>query len=120
MKKTLYFNAEKFIDDVIEKMDLGNAKAVTMKELRDEIELTLNERIVGTVIDSFSQRELTLFEQLLEDHPELDEIDALMVLAPGVEGLKDRLEREINSLFFELIRDSKIVKKYSALAPVLA
>jgi len=118
MKKTLYFNAEKFIDDVIATMELGKAKAVTMQALREEIGLTLSERIVGTVIDGFGTRELTLFETLLEDHPELDEIDALMVLAPGVEGLKEKLERNINSLFFEMVRDSKIVKQYSS--PALA
>jgi len=113
MNKAVYFNAEKFIDDVIMAMDLGDAKAITMLELREEIGLLLSQRIVGTIIDSFSQKELDLFEKLLEDHPELDEVDALMVLAPGIDGLKEKMERNINSLFFEMVKNAEVAKRYS-------
>jgi hypothetical protein len=113
MKKAVYFNAEKFIDDVIAAMNLGEARATVLLELREEIGLHLSRRIVGTVIDSFGKRELDLFERLLEDHPELDEVDALMVLAPSIEGLKEKMERNINSLFFEMVKDAAVARKYS-------
>lgn len=102
MPKQNYFNPAKFIDDVIKAMNLGTVAAPTMLALRDEIETLLSERIIGTVIGGFGKREMELFEKILEDHPELDEIDAMMVIAPEVPGLKDNLERQINSLFTEL------------------
>jgi hypothetical protein len=113
MKKAVYFDAEKFIGDVITAMGLGEVRAPLMLELREEIGLHLSQRIVGTIIDSFSRRDLDLFEKLLEDHPELDEVDALMVLAPGIEGLKEKMERNINSLFAEMVRNAETAKKYS-------
>ena len=82
-----------------------------MLAMRAQIESLLNERIISTVIDRFGRRELDLFEKILEDHPELDEVDALMVIAPDVPGIKENLERAINSLFFELTHNSAQVEE---------
>jgi len=118
MPKPIYFNPDKFIDDVIAAMNLGEVTAATLLALREEIEALLNERIISTVIGGFSARELSLFEKILEDHPELDEIDALMVIAPEIPGLKETLERSIDSLFFELAYQSRQVEK--GLNPITA
>jgi hypothetical protein len=56
---------------------------------------------------------MKLFERILADHPELDEVDALMVLAPSIDGLKEKMERNINSLFYELIKNAEIAEKYT-------
>jgi len=108
-QKTQYFNPDNFIDMVIKDMKLGDTKAETVDALRDEIERMLSDRIISTVLGAFSKHELELFEKILEDHPELDEVDALMVLAPTIEGVKEQLERAINSLYFELVHEANQV-----------
>ena len=110
-KKATYFNPDKFVDDVLAAMRLGPVGAPVLMSLREEIEVLLNERIISTVVGGFGARELSLFERILEDHPELDEIDALMVIAPEIPGIKDTLERSINSLFFELAHQARQVEK---------
>lgn len=111
MPKQNYFNPDKFIDEVIAAMSLGDTDAATTLALREEIEVLLNDRIVSTVIGAFDKREMELFEKILEDHPELDEIDAMMVIAPEVPGLKESLERALNSLYFELAYNARQVEE---------
>lgn len=107
MKKAHYFSPVSFVDDVIHSMKLGKTSDTSLFALREEIERLLSERIISSLISCFEERELNLFEKMLEDHPELDEIDALMILGPEVPGAKENLERQINSLFFELTRDAE-------------
>ena len=111
MSKPQYFKIEKFIDEVIKDMKLGDAPAPTMLALREAIEAKLSDRILATVINGMEERELILFETMLTDHPELDEIDALMVLAPQIHGLKEKMERNINSLYSELTYDAEQIGK---------
>jgi hypothetical protein len=111
MKKAHYFNPDSFVDDVIKAMKLGKTSEAALAALREEIEQLLSERIVTSVISCFGTRELNLFEKMLEDHPELDEIDALMIMGPEVPGVKEYLERQIQSLFFELTRDADEIGK---------
>lgn len=118
MPKPIYFKPDSFVDDVLKAMKLGRVSAPTMLGLREEIESLLNERIITTVIGGFGRRELDLFEKILEDHPELDEVDALMVIAPEVPGIKDSMERAINSLFFELTYSASQIEK--SMSPITA
>jgi hypothetical protein len=111
MATAKYFNPENFIDQVIDAMKIGNTPVSTMQALRDEIEMLLAQRIVDTVISDMGKRELGLFEKVLDDHPELDEIDALMMLAPDLPGVKEKMERQINSLYFELVSDAETIGK---------
>jgi hypothetical protein len=111
MAKVKYFNPDNFIDQVIAAMKIGKSPVSSMQALRDEIELQLGQRIVDTVISSMGKRELELFEKVLDDHPELDEIDAIMMLAPDMPGIKDKMERQINSLYFELVSDAETIGK---------
>lgn len=111
MAQAKYFNPESFIDQVMEAMKLGKASESEIQHLRDEIELQLSQRIVDTVVSSMGKREIALFEKILDDHPELDEIDAIMMLAPDMPELKDKMERQINSLFAELVMHAEAVEK---------
>ncbi|MCC7197288.1 hypothetical protein IT413_03810 [Candidatus Peregrinibacteria bacterium] len=110
-KKTLYFNPTEFGDRVIQDMQLGEVRPETLEALHDQIETMLTERILDTVIGAFTKRDLELFEKMLEDHPELDEVDALMVLASSIDGLKEQLERAINSLYSELVGEASMVER---------
>jgi len=110
-KKTSYFNPKEFGDRVIRDMSLGEMSAVTLEALHDQIETMLTERILDTVIGAFTKRDLELFEKMLEDHPELDEVDALMVLGTSIDGLKEKLERAIQSLYLELVGEANMVER---------
>jgi hypothetical protein len=109
MSKPQYFNPNAFIDDAIVAMDLKNVSALTLKSLREEIEIMLAQRIIDSVVGAMTKKELALFDKLLEDHPELDEIDAIMILAPNIPGAKEKLDAQINSLFQELVHQAKQV-----------
>lgn len=110
-KKTQYFNPTEFGDRVIKDMNLGEVSPETLVALHDQIEAMLSERILDTVIGAFTKRDLELFEKMLEDHPELDEVDALMVLGTSIDGLKEKLERAIQSLYQELVGEADMVDR---------
>lgn len=110
-KKTQYFNPTEFGDRVIKDMNLGEVRSETLEALHDQIETMLTERILDTVIGAFTKRDLELFEKMLEDHPELDEVDALMVLGTSIDGLKEKLERAVNSLYMELVGEASMVER---------
>ncbi len=107
VKKIQYFAVDKFVDDVITSMDLGDVTAPVLLELEKAIAQKLGDRILFTVINSMKERELNILENLIKDHPELDEMDALWLAAHEVDGLKERLVREINSLYAELTYDAE-------------
>ena len=111
MKTTQYFNPQTFVDDVIEAMKLGETTAPVMLELRKAVEKRLSDRIIITILDSFEDREMKLYERLLADHQELDDIDVLMMIAPQIPGIREKMERGINSLYFELTREAEEVEK---------
>lgn len=110
-KKTLYFSPTEFGDRVIKDMNLGEVSPETLEGLHEQIETMLSERILDTVIGAFTKRDLELFEKMLEDHPELDEVDALMVLGTSIDGLKEKLERAIQSLYQELVSEATMVER---------
>ena len=116
MQKVKYFDSEKFVNDALAAMKLGETNAVTLLALREEIENLLSDRIIGTVIGSMDKKAMQTYNNILEDHPELDEMDALMMLLPSIEGLKEKLERAINSLYNELIYDASRIGKSLAAA----
>ncbi len=107
VKKIQYFAVDRFVDDVIEAMDLGSVTAPVLVDLKHAISQKLGDRILFTVLNSFKDRELNILENLINDHPELDELDALWLAAHEVEGLNEKLIREINSLYAELTYDAE-------------
>jgi len=108
--KPSYFDPETFVNKVFEGLGIDPKNEQSNGELRDEIVIALGDRIMATVFNNFSQKEIKLFDSMLRDHEELDPIDVVMIIAPQIEGLKDALERNINSLYFELIRDADDIR----------
>lgn len=107
----MYFNLQNFIDEVIQEMNFGEMTAPVMLELRNAIEKRLSDRIIITVINSFGDREMKLYERLLVDHEELDDLDVMMMIAPEIPGIREKLERAINSLYHELTYDVDQTRK---------
>lgn len=105
-KKIQYFQVDKFVEDVITAMKLGDTTAPVLLELQNAIAQKLGDRILFTVVNSFQERELRMFENMLNDHPELTELDCLWLTAHEIEGLKDKLIKEVNALYAELVYDA--------------
>lgn len=108
--KPSYFDPETFVTRVFEALGIDPKNEQSNGELRDEVVLALGDRIMATVFNNFTQKEIKLFDNMLRDHEELDPIDVVMIIAPQIEGLKDALERNINSLYYELIRDADDIR----------
>lgn len=110
-KMPIYFDAKGFIDDVMKEMQLDETPAPIRLELREAIFDRLSDRIMSTVLSSFEEKDVVIFENMLQDHPELDELDVVMIVAKQIKGLKERLERQINSLYSELTYDAAKIKE---------
>lgn len=110
-KKPQYFDPKVFVDQVMKDCDFGQLDAQTDSALRSGIQRRLGERIVATVIDSFSEREFALMEKVMEDHPELDDIDALMLISTEVPNLDQQLEKAIRDLYEEMVYDTKKIQE---------
>ncbi len=111
MQKPMYFDVDNFVNQVLQAMKLGDVPAPVLLDLRETIENRLSDRIMGTVIESFGEQEMMLFEKLLTDHAELDEVDVVMMIAPQINGLKEKLLRNINSLYEELTYDADRIEE---------
>jgi len=107
MKKLNLFEPRKFVDKVVEAMQLGDSSPKMLLAIRESIESRLSDRIMGTVINSFRDKDLKFFEKLLDERSDIDEMDALLMTADKIPGIEDRLGREITSLYNELIYDAE-------------
>lgn len=110
MAKAIYFDPKKFVASVISDMKLGEESAPTILELGKGIEALLGDRILATVVRGMDDREFSLFNNILDSHPELSEVDALIVMAPNIQGLKEKLEATINSLHSQLVYDAENIE----------
>ena len=110
-KKVKYFRIDQFVNDAIVGMKLGDVPALKRMEIENAIAEHLGERILNTVIDSFGEREIHMYENMLVDHPELDEMDILWLVAHDVKGLKEKIMREVNSYYQKLVGDAGRIEK---------
>ncbi len=109
MQNPIYFQADKFADQVIKDMNLLTTDAAYIKELKQEIINLLGERIISVLIDHFGPNEVERFEKLMDDHPEISEMDAMILMAPEIPGLKEDLEKQVDSLHQELLFKSNYI-----------
>jgi len=110
-KKPQYFDPKFFVDKVMRDCDFGKIDDKMRKELEEGIQRRLAERVVATIIDSFNEREFVLLEKVMEDHPELDDIDAIMLISTEIKNLQPRLEKAITDLYEEMTYDAAEIQK---------
>ncbi|MBD3270636.1 hypothetical protein GF376_03865 [Candidatus Peregrinibacteria bacterium] len=101
-----FFDADQFVHNVLIASKMMDADPQTIDELAIEIKGLLSTRIMETIVDSFGERELFLLNKLLEDHPQIDEIDALSLIVPMVDGLDELIIKTVDGLFDELIENA--------------
>lgn len=109
-KKVQYFNSQAFVDKVLEDCQLGDVSAQERSELEEQVERRLSERITATVINGMTDRDMQLYEKVLADHPELDDMDALTVIASNLPDLQVKLLKSIQDLYEELTYDAQQIQ----------
>jgi hypothetical protein len=110
-KKPQYFDPKFFVDKVMNDVDFGEIDQKTRSALEEGIQRRLAERIVAAIIDGFNEREFVLLENVIENHPELDDIDAIMLISNDIPNLKDRLEKAITDLYDEMVYDATQIQE---------
>lgn len=106
MAKKHYFDPKEFVQKVLQDCKLTNEQGEVRQKLEDRIELALSDRITATIVANFDEREFALLEQIMEDHQELDEFDAISMIAPNVPGMQEELQKAIQDLYEELVHDA--------------
>jgi hypothetical protein len=111
MAKAKYFNPKDFVNKVIADSHLGDVDEKTRSVLEDAVQRRLAERITATIINQFNEKEFVLLEKILDDHPELDEIDAISVISSNIPGLQDKLGKAVTDLYEEITYDAGEIQK---------
>ena len=99
MAKPIYFQLGTFTDSIIEAIGLKNAGAQVLTGVREEIEKMAADQIMNAFEDTIGIKEAKMMDKLMEDHPEITEIDALLLIADDMPGLKSEIEKKLNSLY---------------------
>ena len=108
-QKPIYFNIENFVQMVLKEIGMDKSDEKLKEELSLEIAQTLSDRITALVVTSLGEKEMFLLEKTMEDHPELDEIDALSMITSYIPGLNERILKEVSDLFDELVASVKAI-----------
>lgn len=114
MTKIQYFNPYDFVDRVIKACNLEDTPTEQKDALGVAIERRLRERLTVTILDNFEKKDLVMLQQLLQDHPELDGVEALSLMALNMPGLQDKLQAAIEELYEELTYDAQRVHEAMA------
>ena len=108
-KAVKYFDEDAFVEAVLKAIKMDKAPDAVKRELSLEIAQTLRDRIIATVIAALGEKELLLLGNILKDHPELDEIDALSMITSYVPELDDRIAKVVDDFFVEMVENTKLI-----------
>lgn len=101
-----YFDAEQFAQKIIEDCGMGNSPHGLVEELKDAIMLRLSDRIIDTVTSSMNEQDVILMDNILKKNPDMDEFEALMIVAEQIPNLDKKMEKAILDLYEELVYTS--------------
>jgi hypothetical protein len=109
-QKKSYFRPEEFIERVFKATGMDKAPLLMQEELKLELIQTLMTTISNTILNAFEDKELFMLQKMLEDHPEIEQIDAITIIAASIPGLEQRLGEVVEDLYEELVQDYKDIE----------
>lgn len=111
-----FFNYEEFVNKFFKESKLENEPTEIKNELRDEIIIGLNNRIIDLCVKVLNDSEIELITETLGKHPEFDLIDVLSEITSKIDDFDQLLVKLINDYYAELLEnmmliDQNIIKK---------
>ena len=100
------YSHKAFLDYVMDKMNLNNAKSDVKRKIEKEITRTLGQRILTSVINSMTDEDMTKYEILREVHPEWDKFETIFALIDDMPVLHEVMMKGVNDLAQELVYDT--------------
>lgn len=97
------YTPKAFIDYVMDKMNLNNAKPDVKKKIEKEIVKTLGQRIITSVVNSMSEEDMMKYEILRDANPSWSKYEILFALVDEMPTLHEVMMKGVNDLAQELI-----------------
>ncbi len=107
MKTKNYFNPTEFVQKVLKDSNLGHMSQETRTGLETMVTSRLRERLIATIIRSFSEADMKTLSEVTEANPAMDEIDILTSVADKIPGLPEKLLKAVDELYEEITYESK-------------
>lgn len=103
---------DEFVEQVIEKLGLGNVPQNVLNDLREQISQMLDVRVMDTILGAFKDEDFFMVDYLLANFEELDEMDAVLVVATEKPHLSALLTHMMEELTADLESYSKRVQAF--------
>lgn len=105
------YSPQAFVEYVMDKMNLNDAKPEVKKKIEKEIVKTLGHRIITSVINSMSEEDMMKYEILRDANPNWSKYEVLFGLIDEMPTLHEVMIKGINDLAQELIYDTNRLDK---------
>jgi len=101
------FSFKAFIDLVMERMNLKDAEEDLKKKIEIEIIRLLDNRIMACVFNSMTEDNLTQYDLLRMQNPDVSDFENLFYMIDQIPALHEVMLKGVNDLVDELVYDSQ-------------
>jgi hypothetical protein len=105
------FSYKSFIDHVIQRMHLENAEEEVKIKIEKEISRILGNRIITTVMNCMTEDNLTEFEMLRVQNPNMADMELIFLYVEKIPALAEAVIKSVNDLADELTYDAERLDK---------
>lgn len=81
------FNITTYVDDIIAKSGLKTDDADLLDELRAQLMIYIDRRLLEAISDHLSEQNVARLENLASEYPEESKINLLTIIMPEIKGL---------------------------------
>lgn len=100
------YSPKAFIEYVMDKMNLNDAKPDVKKKIEKEIVKTLGQRIITSVVNSMTEEDMMKYEILRDANPKWSKYEVLFAFVDEMPTLHEVMMKGVNDLAQELIYDT--------------
>ncbi len=104
-----FFNYEEFVNKFLKEAKLNQESEKIKNELREEIIIGLNNRIIDLCVKVLNNDEIEFIRKLLDEHPELDLMDALSEITSKIDNFDQLLVKLIADYYEELLENILLI-----------